>query len=152
MKKYSLILITVLSTFVTLGQHTKESREKITALKVAFLTQELELSAIEAQKFWPVYQQHQEQLNVLRGKGRSKIRDKIKEVGDLNKLEESEAKRLVLLKMNLEQEMLSQKESFLAEIVLIIPYKKIMKLYISEREFAKELMRKYGKGRRHTKQ
>ena len=58
MKNKILALALLLTTFLSFGQHNKESREKITALKVAYLTQELKLNAIEAQQFWPLYHKH----------------------------------------------------------------------------------------------
>lgn len=151
MKKYIIILTLFLIAFQSFGQHNKESREKIKALKVSFLTQELQLTAVEAQKFWPIYNKHEEKIDFFRSKGRSEIKNKIKEVGDLNNLEESEAKKLVLLRLDLEKEMVTEKTAFISEIATFLPYKKIMKLYLSEREFARELMRKYGKGRKGEK-
>jgi len=151
MKKYIIILTLFFITFHSFGQHNKESREKIKALKAAFLTQELQLSALEAQKFWPIYNSHKEKLDASRSKVRRKFKNKIKEVGDLNNLEESEAKKLVLFKLDLEKEMVKEKAVFISEIATFLAYKKIMKLNISEREFARKLMQKYGKGRKAGK-
>tara|TARA_R110002049_G_scaffold67310_4_gene174938 strand:+ start:8622 stop:9074 length:453 start_codon:yes stop_codon:yes gene_type:complete len=148
MKKYIIILTVILTAFQSFGQHSTESREKIKALKVAFLTQELKLSTEEAQKFWPIYNKHQEELNTLRNKGRSEIKKKIKEVGDLNNLDESEAKRFVLLKLDLDKKMVAEKEDFLSKVTSFLSYKKIIKLHLSERDFAKKLMHKYGKGKK----
>lgn len=145
MKKYIIILTLFLSAFQSFGQHNKESREKIKALKAAFLTQELELSAIEAQKFWPIYHKHEEKLHFFRDKGRSGIKNKIKETGDLKSLEESDAKKLVLLKLDLEKQVVAEKTAFISEIATFLAYKKIMKIYISERKFARKLMQKYGR-------
>jgi hypothetical protein len=44
--------------------------------------------------------------------------------------------------------MVNAKEAFISEASKFMSYKKIMKLYLSEREFARKLMRKYGKGRK----
>lgn len=40
----------------------EKQQEKIEALKVAFITKELDLTADEAQKFWPVYNQYSKEL------------------------------------------------------------------------------------------
>lgn len=152
MKKYIIILTLFLSTFLSFGQYDEESREKIKALKAAFLTQELKLSAVEAQQFWPIYNSHKEKLNASRSKIRAEFKNKIKEVGDLKNLEESEAKKLVLFKLDLEKEMVKEKAVFISKIATFLAYKKIMKLNISEREFARKLMQKYGKGRKVGKE
>ncbi len=40
----------------------QKQQEKIEALKVAFITKELDLTPDEAQKFWPVYNQYSKEL------------------------------------------------------------------------------------------
>ena len=144
MKNKILALAFLLTTFLSFGQHNKESREKITALKVAYLTQELKLNAIEAQQFWPLYHKHNEKIDNYKEKGRSKFR-KLK---SLDNLEEAKAKKLVYLKVSLDKKIIIEKEVFISEVSAFLSYNKIMKLYISEREFARKLMRKYGKGRK----
>src|SRR6187431_2294722 len=44
----------------------KEKREQIKAMKVAFLTTELDLSSSEAEKFWPLYNTYDDKLFELR--------------------------------------------------------------------------------------
>ena len=110
MKKYILLLTIIFTSFSSIAQHTKESRKKIKALKTAYLTEELQLTSSEAEKFWPLYNKHEEKIDFLRNKGRIEYKKKIKEAGDLSKLEESDAKKLVLLRLELENEMASEKE------------------------------------------
>jgi hypothetical protein len=61
MKKYLLILFLAFGAFsVGKAQNGEENRaEKIQSLKIAFITQKLQLTPEEAQKFWPVYNQYQ---------------------------------------------------------------------------------------------
>jgi len=144
MKNKILAITLLLTTFLSFGQHNKESREKIKALKVAYLTQELKLNAVEAQQFWPLYHKHKEKIDNYQEKGRSKFRKFRK----LENLEEVEAKKLVFLKATLDKKIIIEKELFISEVSAFLSYNKIMKLYLSEREFARKLMRKYGKGRK----
>ena len=39
--------------------------EKIKALKIAFITQKLQLTPEEAQKFWPIYDQYEREISGL---------------------------------------------------------------------------------------
>jgi Spy/CpxP family protein refolding chaperone len=52
-----------------------EKKENIEAMKIAFITNKLELSPEEAQKFWPVYNQYNEKLKDLRKKRRQDERE-----------------------------------------------------------------------------
>lgn len=151
MKKHILLLALFLTTLFSFGQERKETREKIKVLKVAFLTEQLSLTSEEAQKFWPIYNKHQEELYYLRNKGRFEIKQKLKEVGDLDTLDEVTSKKLVLLKLELDKKMVVEKENFISKVSEFLSYKKIMKLNISEREFARKLMRKYGRDRKPRK-
>lgn len=69
MKKFVLILSLIFSSFTVLhAQDDENSRgEKIEALKIAFITQKLNLSTDEAQKFWPVYNQYEQEIRNIKG-------------------------------------------------------------------------------------
>ena len=71
MKKYLLLFLFSLGTFGFAFSQKKvnENEEKIQALKIAFLTQKLQLTSAEAEKFWPVYNQYDREIQNLR-KGR----------------------------------------------------------------------------------
>ncbi len=67
MKKYLLILLVILSSLPGIkAQDGGDSRaEKIQSLKIAFITQKLQLTPDEAQRFWPVYNQYQNEINTF---------------------------------------------------------------------------------------
>ena len=65
MKQLILILTLFFGSFsfATAQNDNKESRtEKVQALKIAFITQKLELTSTEAQKFWPIYNRYETDL------------------------------------------------------------------------------------------
>ena len=49
----------------------EQKKEKIEAIKVAYLTEELELTVAESQAFWPVYNERQNKEHELRELQRS---------------------------------------------------------------------------------
>ncbi len=74
MKKNILILIIALGSFCSVKaqeENPAKRAEKIQALKIAFITQKLELTSAEAQKFWPVYGQYESDMKKLLGDNRS---------------------------------------------------------------------------------
>ncbi len=48
------------------GEVTEQKQQNIEALKVAFISKELELTPAEAEKFWPVYNQYSKELKALK--------------------------------------------------------------------------------------
>ena len=68
MKKYILILTLLLgSFFMAFAQEGDDltKQEKIKALYVAYVTQQLQLTPDEAQKFWPVHTQFENELKAI---------------------------------------------------------------------------------------
>jgi Skp family chaperone for outer membrane proteins len=67
MKKFILILIVITGNFSAIKAQDENGTkaERIEALKIAFITQKLQLTPDEAQKFWPVYNQYQNDLRSL---------------------------------------------------------------------------------------
>lgn len=66
MKKYLLLLFALGSFLMVNAQKKGGGEDKIKALKIAFITQKLDLTASEAQKFWPVYNVYDEEVIKLR--------------------------------------------------------------------------------------
>ena len=72
MKKYLLILTLLLGSFsLAFAQETQPAddmarQEKIKALYVAYVTQQLQLTPEEAQKFWPVHTQFETDLKAVK--------------------------------------------------------------------------------------
>lgn len=48
-----------------LSQVKAQNGEKIQALKIAFITQKLQLTPDEAQKFWPVYNEYDNEIHSI---------------------------------------------------------------------------------------
>lgn len=149
MKK--IITFLCVSLFCTLSIHSqkkKESREKIKALKIAYITEQLNLTSTEAEKFWPIYNAYNREQNSLRSTYKTNIKKKVKNnTGGLENINEEEAKRLISLKLLTDKELYESQNKFINQIKGILPYSKILKLQIAEMEFGRKLMRKY----RHQK-
>ena len=68
MKRLILIITFALGSFCFAKAQDEDAgkrREKIQALKIAFITQKLGLSSEEAQRFWPVYNQYESEMKSL---------------------------------------------------------------------------------------
>jgi len=70
MKKYLLIIIAIFGSF-SFASAQNGRQEKIQALKVAFITQKLQLTPAEAEKFWPIYNQYDNEIRQVRVNNRN---------------------------------------------------------------------------------
>ncbi len=66
MKNFILSFL-IFAGFAAQAQPGNDRQEKVEALYIAYMTRELQLSADEAQKFWPVHAQFDNEIKGLRG-------------------------------------------------------------------------------------
>lgn len=92
MKKFYLILSLLCLSVITKAQDattTPEISEKklkdIEALKVAFISKELELTPEEAQKFWPVYHQYEKEITAVVKEDNGDVLDRDEKVLNIRK-------------------------------------------------------------------
>ncbi len=65
MKKFILSLV-IFAGFAAQAQPGNDRQEKVEALYVAYMTRELKLTEEDAQKFWPVHAQFDNEIKALR--------------------------------------------------------------------------------------
>ncbi|MET6991979.1 hypothetical protein [Sediminicola arcticus] len=138
-KNITPLVLFLLITVVSFSQD-KPDREKIKALKVAFITERLELSSNEAQLFWPIYNEHETNMETLRAKEWSQVHNKIKLA---NTLSEKEAYELLSLYNTLEKEKQDSYTNLFSKLKNVLSSKKTLLLIQSEHDFKRQLMRMY---------
>ena len=138
-----LALSVLLMSSVLFAQH-KPDKDKIKSLKVAFLTERLDLSSKEAQTFWPIYNEYDEKRDAMREKKHDQVYRKIR---DAENLSEKEAGKLIEQYLTFEEQEEELDKNFIQKINKVISSKKTLLLLRSEYEFKKQLLKQY----RHKK-
>jgi hypothetical protein len=137
MKKIILTTIIIMSCSNLFAQKF----EKVKALKTAFITDRLDLSSDEAEKFWPVYNQYEKELHQLQVVERMTILDQIAEKGGVSKMTEKESADLLQKILDLNEKInLKEKNKYLA-LKKVISSQKILKLIKVEESFKRELFK-----------
>jgi len=142
----------IITLFLTLGfwgnSNAQENhRERIKAYKTAYITQELDLSSEEAEKFWPIYNDYEKNLFSLRVLKVRKERDRIKNQGGFEELSDKEAKEALDNMIQNEKEIIKIKEELYKELTDVLSPVKILKLHKAEMDFNKKLLSQYKKNR-----
>lgn len=112
--------------------------ERVKALKVAFITQELKLTPEEAEKFWPIYNEYQDKREVVRNQ-LAENRRKVKEQAET--LSADELMKLADQEMVLRQQDLDLQKEMHEKLKKVLPAKKLAQLYVAEEDFKKELLK-----------
>ena len=139
MKKFIIPLLLLIS----IHTFAQSKKDKIKALKVAFLTERLELTQEEAQKFWPVYNAYDDIVRQVRFEDLRKIHMEIKDnIATLSDERSSE----LLIKIASAQKRLHDEEVKLnSKLKKIISPKKIIQLKVAEEDFKHKLFEQWKK-------
>jgi Spy/CpxP family protein refolding chaperone len=134
------------------GDEGGNRAEKIKSWKIAYFTEQLNLTPEEAQKFWPVYNEYDGKLEDLRKKRRQKIR---LAKDNLDEMDDKEIEALVDSEMTFRQQELDLQKEYHSKFKAVLPARKVAKLYAAEEQFKvilvkrmQELREKKGKGPR----
>ena len=133
-------IIFLLVASLSFSQGFKEKREKVKALKVAYITEQLELTTDEAQKFWPIYNAFDENQSELRHEKMRAILDRFKP-GNVEKLSEKDASNSLIQMEKIEEDLFNLKKKFIKDLQGVISAKKIIKLKKAEEDFNRHLLK-----------
>ncbi|APY11744.1 hypothetical protein BWZ22_11065 [Seonamhaeicola sp. S2-3] len=138
MKKYILpILIFLFSLNVT----AQKDRNKIHALKVSFITEQLDLTEQEAQKFWPVYNDHNKKMSNLKYQEMRALRKELK--SNIETLTEEKALEFLKKINSIELKEHKYKQEYAAKLKTILSAKKIIKLRVAEEDFKRKMLERW---------
>ena len=134
----------MLLPFIMFAQRTApglkpESRQRIEAQRIGFITQRLQLTPDDATKFWPIYNEYKAQLKDMRDDF---------ERPDLMNVSDDEANAIIERHLQQEQKRLEMKRSLFNKLRSVVGAKKVLLLQSAEKEFNRELMRKANEVRR----
>jgi hypothetical protein len=146
MKKTMILLLSIctLSVFAQPDRDEPKRGEKVEALKRAYLTSELTLTPVEAEKFWPVYNAHEETQKTHR-KELKKVMDKMDAIGENQKAFESLNNEISALRVKEVEE----DSKFMIACSMVIGVQKTAKLPGIEREFHRVLLEEVGRKGEH---
>lgn len=144
MKNIWLLLITM-SSISAFGQRSMdhprnpEAREKIRAAHAAYITERIELTSSESEKFWPVYREYNEK--------KRELRQQLREASQA----EADHKKILELELRLKQEELDLEKEYTEKLQQIIPAEKLVKLRQAEMDFRRLILRRVQERQRHRK-
>jgi hypothetical protein len=122
-------IITTLFLSILLLPAFAQKGEKIESLKVAFISEKLNLDATTAQKFWPIYNQYDDEMKNLIQQRRQQDKDE-RSVDDI---------------LDQEQHALDIKKKYASQFSKILSAQQVNQLFVSEKEFRKMIMKRAGR-------
>lgn len=137
--KYTLLLL--LTTTFAFSQPNQGKRDKIKALKIAYISEELALSTQEAEKFWPIYNAFEDKQFELQHQKKKAYMSRIE--NNMDKLTEKEAAQLLMQMENTEEDLFQLRKKYNQDLKTVLSAQKIVKLYKTEEQFRKNLLNQF---------
>ncbi|TGV02691.1 sensor of ECF-type sigma factor [Flavivirga rizhaonensis] len=135
------IIFSILLFLFSLNISAQHNRERIKTLKVSFITEKLDLTEQEAQKFWPVYNNYDNVTSKIRHEDIRNIRREIRR--NIGTLTDERAKELITKINEAESSIHKQRMELSSKLLKIIPPKKIILLKIAEDDFKRKMLEHY---------
>ncbi len=141
MKKIVLSLIFLLFTTIAVVAQGM-NRDKIQALKAAHITNALNLTSSEAEKFWPVYNAYNHKIHEMKILKTRTLARRVRLAGGINNLSEKEADIVLREYIEIDYNIATEKKKLRENLTGIISSKKMIKLLRAEQSFNKELLKR----------
>lgn len=141
--KRALFLFLILFTTLTFAQEDKYAQIK--AMKTAYITEKLDLSPTEAEKFWPVYNSYRKELWRM-------SHDKYKTLHEnyrcsLDEIDDTKAIEMLALAKKKEKEESALREIFQEDLLKVLPAPKVFMLRRVEEGFKRKLLKWYSENK-----
>jgi hypothetical protein len=143
--KFGILVLLLFAQFSLIAQKVK-IKDRIEPLKIAYITQKLGLTSEEAQKFWPVYNKFNDDLQKLRSSTKDKLADELSELASMS---ETDAEKTLNEMLNYKISEAEMIKKYASEFKKVLPIKKVVMLYKAENDFKRELLKKLRDNGRH---
>ncbi len=133
MKKFFLIATLLLFlTHIAVAQHGSKE-ERIESMRIAYITEQLDLTPNEASEFWPVY-------NEFKKKSRD-LREGVEGDGETNNMSDSELEAYLNKRFEIEQKELDLKKAYFEKFKTVLAIRKVVRLPQAEKRFKGEVLK-----------
>ncbi len=147
MKIKTIILLTVTLFISTSIFAQRIDKDKIKSLKIAHITEQLDLTEEEAQAFWPVYNANEEERSKLREGGARKLQKR-----KLDEMTEEEAQQHLEDITKMEEARAKLQREYTKKLKRVLSAKKILKLLEADRSFRNKMIKVFKERHRDSRQ
>jgi len=119
------------------GEAKAEKMEKLESMKIAFFTEQLNLTPEEATKFWPVYNAYHDEMEKLRKEHREAL---LNAKDNFEKLSDKDIEKLVDNEVIFRQSELDVLKKYSVQFKQVLPIRKVARLYRAEEQWKKKIL------------
>ncbi len=129
------IALFIISSFYKAdAQEQRTKAERIKAVKVAFIIEEINLTAEQSQNFWPVYNELESKLRSINKSSKQRL--------IIDEMSDSELETLINTRLKAEEDKIALHRAYIEKFKKIITIRQIVLLQRAEKRFKKELLQR----------
>lgn len=148
---WTTLTISLFLPLIAIAQPHGEQGERLSAMKVAFITERVGFTTEEAQAFWPIHNEMEAEMSQIRTE-RHELIHNARTNESLEELTEEELLENMNKMMELDQRELNIKKKYHKKFLEVLPAVKVAKLYRAEEQFKRELLRRFSRrGENHER-
>lgn len=132
------IVLYITIFFISASSFAQPNNSKIKVLKIAFITEKLNLTEDEAQKFWPIYNAFDKNTSKIKHQDIRKLREEVKQ--NMGTLTDAKANELLDRLLDAETKLYNEKIQLVAKLRGVISPQKIILLKVAEEEFNRRIL------------
>lgn len=132
------LLLSICIPQVWAQEEEEQGDDRVESLKIAFITEKLNLSSTEAKNFWPVYNEFEGQIKKLR----AKEKENINSMKAKTNITDADADKFMTDQLSLKQQQLDLTKKYVVEFKKVLPAKKVARLLMLEQEFKQQLLKR----------
>ncbi|WP_111306913.1 hypothetical protein [Confluentibacter sediminis] len=123
---------------------------KIKSLKIAFITERLNLNEKEAQQFWPIYNAYDDTVSNLKFNELGKLIHQVRQ--NYDNLSEEKSNDILNKSIEIENKIHSEDIKLIKKLRTIISAKKILALKNAEEDFNRKMLEEWNKRREQNRE
>lgn len=144
--KYILRFLLSFLMLLPIATIAQDRKDKIETMHIAYLSQKLDLTSAEAEKFWPIYNEYKAGQDKLRQQRMDNVQT-VKKAGGVDNMSDAEVQKLITDETDLETSQLELRKAYITKFQQAIPIRKVAKFFIAEDEFKRYLLNQLRKRR-----
>jgi hypothetical protein len=140
----TLVALLLLCTAAWAQDETNDRSERVEALKIGFITEQLALTTKEASAFWPVYNEFTTQMKTIRQKQKENARSFSANANPTD----ADSEKFISAQLAHKQAEVNLTKKYAQEFRKVLPVSKVAKLLTLEHAFKQQLLQRLKETRR----
>ncbi len=144
--KFSTAFLMLMPVLLFAQDKQQTRKDRVETMHIAYLSDKLNLTSEEAEKFWPVYNQYKAEEDALHKQRQQNVQT-VKQAGGIENMSDGDVQKVIADETDLETRQLELRKKYVGKFEQVLPVRKVAQFFIAEDEFKRYLLNQLSKRR-----